>query len=87
MNDYIKITEALKEYEDLYDEDAELALKKMIDLYPIASKIYNHEVCDAIDLWINESKDAKLVSYLMKKITENNFLNSKYHKWIELIER
>ncbi len=82
--DYKKISRLFSEYELLFEKDPNSALKKMIDLLPLADEIYNHEVTDAIDIWINENINQEIVEYLKNKINRNNNLNKKYNNWILL---
>ena len=48
IDNYDKATNLLFEYEKLYFTSPDEALKKMVDLYPIADEAFNHTVTDAI---------------------------------------
>lgn len=82
IDEYNLVTEEMSRIEDLVEKDIVLALKEMISLYFRASKVCNHEVCDAINLWIYELKNPIIVEYLNEKIKENNAKNTQFQKWI-----
>lgn len=71
--------------EDLYEINPDEAIIGMINLYSKASEVYNHEVCDAIDLWIYETKNKNVLDYLDKISAVNPTLNKQYKKWISWI--
>jgi hypothetical protein len=81
-NEYQEITILFSEYEQLFEQDPVNALKKMIDLYARADEVYNHEVADAIDMWIHANINDETVKYLKTKIIKNDNLNKIYSGWI-----
>lgn len=66
--EYKSISNKLEEYELLFETEPNLALKKMIDLYPFASELFNHEVCDAIHIWLYNYADNDIKIYLLERI-------------------
>lgn len=79
---YQEISDLLSAYEELFADHPDQALKKMIDLYPSADEVFNHEIADAIELWVHENINNELVVYLQNKIGENKNLNRVYTNWI-----
>ena len=56
----------MQEYEFLAQRDLKEALKKMVDLYfdPILAESYNHEVADAIEIWLFENANKNILNYV-----------------------
>lgn len=79
---YQKVTTLFSECEDLFEQEPITALKMMIDLYAEADKVFNHEVADAIDLWVNDNINDEIVKYLQSKIIKNNNIDRIYSNWI-----
>jgi hypothetical protein len=50
--------------EALARTDLVLAVGLMARLWPVADRLRLHDICDAIDLWIAETKDPRLLHYL-----------------------
>jgi hypothetical protein len=83
MDEYYIEAHEMRKLEELAEQNLDLALQEMTNLYFRASNVFNHEVCNAIDLWIYESKSLIFVEYLKKRIEENNSINIQFQKWIE----
>ena len=64
IDNYDKATNLLFEYEKLYFTSPDEALKKMVDLYPIADEAFNHTVTDAIHLWLLDHISPDVKSYI-----------------------
>jgi hypothetical protein len=60
----VAIKDTMTLLERLMDVDAEVAGSAMAELYWPASDAFLHEVCDAIDLWFDASKDPALAKAL-----------------------
>ena len=54
----------------------------MIDLFPLASKSFNHEVFDAIDIWVQSHINKEVVDYLQTKILLEDEYKKYYSVWI-----
>ena len=54
----------LEEYEGLYINDPIGALKKMIDLFPVACSEYDHETSDAIEIWLSRHMSSEIKIYI-----------------------
>lgn len=67
--EYKNISNKLEDYESIFDTEPNLSLKKMIDLYPFAAELFNHEVCDAIHIWLYNYADNDIKIYLAEKIS------------------
>jgi hypothetical protein len=85
MDEYNKISLKLGECEELYENNSIQALKNMIDLYEPASEVFNHDVCDAIDIWLSTSDHQEILDYLKSKLDENTDIGNHYVGWIEQI--
>lgn len=61
---YPDIKTAMTQLESVAQENKQLALLLMTGLYDIADDARAHDVCDAIDLWIENAGDAALADLL-----------------------
>jgi len=69
-------------YEELYETHPTQALIFMIDLFPLASKSFNYEVSDAIDIWVQSHINKEVVDYLQTKILLEDEYKKYYLIWI-----
>ena len=51
---YDAIASIMSSLEELSSRDMELSLKLMTGLYPVASDVFAHDVCDSIELWLEQ---------------------------------
>ncbi len=58
----------LEEYEGLYINDPIGALKKMIDLFPVACSEYDHETSDAIEIWLSRHMSSEIIKIYIHEI-------------------
>lgn len=74
--------------ESMMDVDQVVATCLMTRLYPVASQIYLHEVCDAIDLWMDQASGEELEKYLkIDAAWRGNSMAAKYKQWLKNIEK
>jgi len=81
---YEECSAKMKEYEQLFQTAPEAALIKMVDFYMVASSTTNHEVSDAIELWIQGEMTPGVRDYISKKVKELEVVPKKYRAWLEL---
>ena len=74
----------MQELERLFKTDPDTALKSMVDLWEDASSARNHEVCDAIGLWVQGEMRQSLREYLVKKSEDLEALARYYRGLLEL---
>ncbi|MBK9072866.1 MAG: hypothetical protein IPL79_17975 [Myxococcales bacterium] len=55
----------------------------MVDLYAQASQALNHEVADAIEIWLYENPRLEIVDYIKSTIGAGDEVNQVYLKWID----
>lgn len=60
------VNDAMAELENLAQLDEPLACLLMAYLWDIASDVFMHDVCDAIDLWILHARGTELTSRLLQ---------------------
>jgi hypothetical protein len=82
MEDYELVQRKMDTYEELYETHPTQALILMIDLFPLASKSFNHEVSDAIDIWVQSYINKEVVDYLQTKILLEDEYKKYYSVWI-----
>ncbi len=80
---YDECNTKMQELEQLFEVDPGTALKSMTDLYSDASNAMNHEVCDAIGLWMQHEMKQSLREYLVKKSEDLEALARIYRGWLE----
>ena len=83
VKNYAAVSAELRQAEALFESKQILALRQMVDLYAQASQALNHEVADAIELWIYENPRLDIVDYIKTKIGQSNAVNHVYLKWID----
>lgn len=54
LDTYDAVRERMRALESLVTTDEAAALTAMVELYPIASRLLAHDVCDAIELWLRD---------------------------------
>lgn len=84
---YHEVSKLQTKYEQLFETDPNQALKNMIDLYPVASEVFNHAVADAIDIWISEKINEDVAQYLQSKISQDDRLINVYLNWAALFPK
>nr|WP_314290704.1 hypothetical protein [uncultured Capnocytophaga sp.] len=82
MNDYELVQRKMCAYEELYETHPTQALIFMIDLFPLASKSFNYEVFDAIDIWVQNCINKDIVDYLERKVLLEDEYKKYYLIWI-----
>ena len=80
---YDECSAKMQELEQLFKAAPDSALKSMIDLFGDASKAMNHEVCDAIGLWIQREMEQQQREYLLKKSEDLEALARIYRGWLD----
>ena len=73
----------MQELEQLFKNDPDTALMSMIDLYDDAGNAMNHEVCDAIGVWVQGEMKPHLREYLAKKSEDFEALARVYRGWLD----
>ncbi len=55
----------------------------MAALYPAADERFHHQVCDAIELWMDSARNADLVDYLleMSQLDEFGTCRARLERW------
>ena len=66
---YPTVRAAMNTLEELAERHEGLALRLMIALMEIAGRVQAHDVCDGIDLWLENSPHQELVGYLEARLT------------------
>lgn len=64
---YEAVRERMRALETLVTTDEDAALTAMAELYPIASRLLAHDVCDAIELWLHDRGRDDLRAGLRKR--------------------
>ena len=80
---YDECSAKMQELEQLFKRDPDTALKSMADLYSDASNARNHEVCDAIGLWMQNEMKQSVREYLVEKTEDLEALARIYRGWLE----
>src|SRR5882762_151779 len=78
---------ALDRLEHLASSDWPSACRQMVALYPVASEMFIHDVCDRIDLWIaNEGLPSDSADHLTEQIAleSDDSLKRHYRGWLDL---
>ena len=82
--DYQECSSKQTELEELFQSDPDKALIGMMDLYAEASNAMNHEVCDAVGIWLCREMTETAREYLSQKAekTEDLGLAKKFREWL-----
>jgi hypothetical protein len=74
--------------ESAMEAEPALATRLMGCLYPLAARLFLHEVCDAIDIWIYEYHPAELAEVFRRKAQDisTGYMRKKYLEWATLME-
>ena len=59
-----EVCQLLDSLEILAQSDCDMACSLMIDLWPIASSHFQHDICDRIDLWIAQCRSPEIIARL-----------------------
>lgn len=73
--------------EVLMEESPLLGAALMAVLYPLASDAFLHEVCNGIEFWIEDSREARLVEILQSLASgaSDQRLARRYNRWVDSI--
>jgi hypothetical protein len=82
---YFDVAAAMSALEWLAQSDANLALLLMAALYGLADKLFAHDVCDAIELWLEGSGDERLLPELQLHAERGSLDSVKAAEWITTI--
>jgi hypothetical protein len=77
----------MSQLEKIFDAKPEVAGYLMARLYPLASRRFLHQTCDAIALWIDHSRSPALADNLVRLSNEGvrPQLQKLYQSWAEQI--
>jgi hypothetical protein len=73
------ISRALDQLDAFAEIDSPIACILMVELWPIASALRMHDVCDAIDLAICDCKSTGLTDYLRQALSSDQRVGVKRH--------
>lgn len=59
-----RVEEVMQSLEEMAQHRVEIACCLMISLWPVASDLMMHDVCDAIDLWIDANRSPVVIDHL-----------------------
>lgn len=62
------VREKYNEIEENFDKNPIQSLKDFVDLYPGACGSYDHDIADAIGLYIDDMANLEIYTYLQNKI-------------------
>ena len=79
------LSATMSNLEWLAQSEPTLALLFMVALYRVANQAFAHEICDAIELWIEHSGDDQLVSELKLHEQRGDLIAVKAGEWIAAI--
>jgi len=79
---YCHVSATMSALEWLAQSEANLALLLMAALYGLADKLYAHEVCDAIELWLEGFGDEQLIPELRLHAERGSLDMRKVAEWI-----
>ncbi len=79
------VTGTMEELESFADLAEAIACTLMAALWPIASKLMLHEVCDSIDLWIASCKAKRLTDRLARaaRSEPNESIRRHFEGWVQ----
>ena len=80
---YDECNAKMRELEQLFKIDPDTALKSMIELFYDADNVRNHEVADAIGLWVQGEMKPNLREYIVKKSEDLEALVRVYRGWLD----
>jgi hypothetical protein len=83
-NEVDSVSQAMLLIEALGKTDPVTACILMAHLWPIAGRLYMHDVCDAIDLWIWKYNSPELASHLrlIASLEKDQFIQQHFQSWI-----
>jgi hypothetical protein len=75
--------------ESVTEKDQSVGGTLMTRLYPIASRELIHEICDAIELWLERARSRQLSERLKELAADpaNHEMANRYRGWAEIIGR
>jgi hypothetical protein len=59
-----EVSQLMDSLEQFAQADCDTACRLMADLWPVASALFKHDVCDAIDLWITDHRSPAVLAKL-----------------------
>jgi hypothetical protein len=74
-----QVGSVMQSLEKMADHCADAACSLMLSLWPIASELMMHDVCDRIDLWIDHNRSAAVASQLRRLISSHADSGLKRH--------
>jgi hypothetical protein len=82
------VQDTMKVLEAIANSDPDLGIYLMTRLCPRARDLYMHNVCDAIELWINANPSKALIALLQRDLLNepDADMRGRYQDWIALIE-
>lgn len=81
------VGEVMSSLEALSSQDMELSLKVMIGLYPVASDVLAHDVCSAIELWLEHEGTPEVRDLVASLLTADPPFGAreKLESWMQLL--
>lgn len=79
-----EIQELIETLEKLADTDPDSACSLMADLWPIAADAYMHDVCDSINLWIDDHRSPIVIEKL-KELSTHHPIDTIRRHWLGLL--
>jgi hypothetical protein len=59
-----RVTVVMRLLEEMADHQVEAACCLMLSLWPVASELMMHDMCDGIDLWVAHNRSATVIEHL-----------------------
>ncbi len=73
------VADVMSSLEEMGGREPEIACCLMLALYPIASKLMMHDVCDRIDLWIVVKRSSSLADHIKRLAASESDAAMKRH--------
>jgi len=84
---YQHALDTMADLEWLASDEADLALILMVGLYDIADELRAHDLCDAIELWLENSGSQPLIAALETQTRQGNVSIAKSAEWVSMLAR
>jgi uncharacterized protein YaeQ len=84
---YNQLRNAMRSLEWLATQDNALAILIMMGLFAFADKIFAHDICDAIELWIENNADADVTKGFDAQLTRGAIPDQKVSDWRTSLSR
>lgn len=82
---YFSIKTAMNDLEALAEHNEILGILLMTGLHGLADGVYAHDVCDGIELWIENSHEQNLVDALETITPTNEAAQKKKLEWLRML--